>query len=76
VGGRVSDRTTELIRPAPYGTSTFSQGFTWTPLGDPDVMSDPSCSGVACPKGEPGTTIDHGCEAGYLTSIVSPTGQV
>jgi RHS repeat-associated protein len=72
VGGRVSSRTTDLVRPSPYGTSTFTQSFTWTPLGDRDVMTYPTCSGVACPKGEPGLPLDHGYEAGYLTSIVSP----
>jgi RHS repeat-associated protein len=75
VGGRVSDRTTDLVRPSPYGTSTFSQAFTWTPLGDPDVMDYPTCTGVACPSGKTEFQVDHGYEAGYLTSIVSPTGQ-
>jgi RHS repeat-associated protein len=75
VGGRVSDRTTDLVRPSPYGTSTFSQAFTWTPLGDPDVMDYPTCTGVACPSGKTDFQVDHGYEAGYLTSIVSSTGQ-
>jgi RHS repeat-associated protein len=72
VGGRVSDRTTDLVRPSPYGTSTFTQSFTWTPLGDPDVTTYPTCTGTACPTSEPGLTLAHAYDAGYLTSLTSP----
>ncbi len=62
--GRVSERRTTLERGGAF-LANWTQGFSYTPLGDIDVLTYP-CRGVSCADA---ATLDYSYDGGWLSAI-------
>lgn len=67
--GRVSARAVQTYVNTILG-ETFSQGWSYTPLGNLDVLTYPRCTHASC-TGTPATsrTVSHGYDRGFLSAI-------
>lgn len=67
--GRASKRETALTFDGnPF--EAFTQSFTWTPLGNVDTLTYPTCIVGRCPATS-SRTVTNGYTLGYLTSVAS-----
>ncbi|MCU1347927.1 MAG: repeat protein [Acidobacteria bacterium] len=73
LGGRVSERTTNISSTASFSGASFTTSLTYDTLGMPSRVGYPQCTAPsACAAAALGRNVDYGYTQGWLTSVTMP----